>query len=148
MGLLKFETVADAEKEWRWPSFSPSEMACKGSGKVYVESVLLDMLERLRARVRAVPGYEEAKLPVSSGYRSPEHNAKVSGTGLTGPHTTGGAVDLSVSGALGMVVLKIACTMPFQGIGLSQKGPHGSRFIHLDVLPNGPNCPRPWIWSY
>lgn len=148
MGMLEFETVDEAKGSWMWPNFTAAEMACKGTGKIKVHSVLLDKLEQLRAAVRAVPGYEEAVLPVSSGYRSPEHNAKVSSTGEAGPHTTGLAVDLTCSGALALLVVKMALGLKFTGVGISQKGPHGSRFVHLDLLQDGPGCPRPWLWGY
>lgn len=140
--------LEEARGRWQWPSFSPAEMACKGSGRVFVHSALLDKLEQLRAAVRAVPGFEQAVLPVTSGYRSPEYNAKVSSTGADGPHTTGLAVDLQCSGQLAYLVVKCAIALKFSGIGVSQKGPHEKRFIHLDLLPHGPNSPRPWLWTY
>jgi uncharacterized protein YcbK (DUF882 family) len=86
-------------------------------------------------------------LHVTSAARCPEYNAKVSGTGKTGPHTTGRAIDFGVSGHDAHRLLVLAASMPdFTGIGVNQKG--DSRFIHLDDLPNKPGKPRPWIWSY
>ena len=39
---------------------------------------------------------ELGPLKITSGYRCSEHNASISKTGPTGPHTTGAAVDLAV----------------------------------------------------
>jgi len=35
---------------WRWASFSPREIACKGTGKVLVNEAALDKLQALRDR--------------------------------------------------------------------------------------------------
>lgn len=85
-------------------------------------------------------------LVVSSGYRCPDHNVKVSSTGRTGPHTTGHAADLLVDRGDAFRLLKIALAMRFTGIGFQQKGV--GRFIHLDDLPNLIGQPRPTIWTY
>jgi len=86
-------------------------------------------------------------LPVSSGARCPSHNAAVSKTGRTGPHTTGRAIDLAVSHGQAFEVLSVALKSGFfTGIGINQKG--GGRFIHLDDLPNVSGQPRPTLWSY
>ena len=87
-------------------------------------------------------------LIVSSGYRSPAYNAKVSSTGRAGPHTTGRAVDLKVKGLQAWQVIYHAQRLGFTGIGVKQHGGHGTRFIHLDDLPRTKSRPRPWIWSY
>jgi zinc D-Ala-D-Ala carboxypeptidase len=101
----------------------------------------MDKLQQLREAV----GFP---LPISSGYRCPDHNAKVSSTGKTGPHTTGKAADPRMSGEKAFKVMAEACQLGFTGIGLSQKGAHESRFVHVDTLENGPGCPRPTVWSY
>lgn len=87
-------------------------------------------------------------LPVISGARCSTYNSQVSSTGATGPHTTGRAIDFAVSGELAFRLVKALTKCGMTGIGVSQKGPHASRFIHADDLPNGPGCPRPFVWSY
>lgn len=82
-------------------------------------------------------------LVITSGYRSPEYNKKVSSTGTTGPHTTGKAADIAVRGQKAHTLLKHALELGFTGIGISQKGQ--SRFIHLDTIEG---TMRPWVWSY
>jgi len=83
---------------------------------------------------------------ISSGYRCPSHNAKVSSTGTTGPHTTGKASDLQVDRSDAYLLLGLAYARGFTGIGINQKG--SGRFIHLDTLREAPGQPRPTLWSY
>jgi uncharacterized protein YcbK (DUF882 family) len=100
---------------------------------------LVYLLDRLR-EVYGKP------LIVTSGYRCPQHNQRVSSTGPSGPHTTGLAVDLGVSGREAVTVLRLALSLGFTGIGVQQKG--GGRFLHLDMVPDSHGHKRPWIWSY
>jgi len=81
-------------------------------------------------------------MKVTSGYRCPTHNAAVSSTGLTGPHTTGKAIDIAVDRAEAMALIKIAMEKGVRGLGVNQKG--NARFIHLDMIEDG----RPTVWSY
>ena len=83
-------------------------------------------------------------MSLSSAYRCPDHNDAVSSTGRNGPHTIG-AADVKVSGAKAKELLMAACDAGATGIGVSQKGPHAARFIHIDRLEGDS---RPWIWSY
>lgn len=121
--------------------FKPYEFECScgcGGGMNEMDNGFLVRLDRLRA----LCGFP---IILSSAYRCPEYNNEVSSTGLDGPHTTGKAVDILVSGHKAHKVLQIAAELGFQGIGVSQKGDHGSRFIHLDMLSDDL---RPWVWSY
>lgn len=123
-----------------WRYFTVSEFACKcGRCQNLIDHQFITELDELRHRYGA-------PLTISSGYRCPDHNAKVSSTGRTGPHTTGRAADLLVDRGNAYKLLKIALEMGFTGIGVQQKG--GGRFLHLDNLPNAPGQPRPTIWSY
>lgn len=99
----------------------------------------MDKVEQLRVSV----GFA---LPVSSAARCPTHNARVSSTGRTGPHTTGRAIDLVVDRKKAYMVLAAALKMGFTGIGVQQKGT--GRFIHIDDLPDAEGQPRPTTWSY
>lgn len=126
---------------WKW--FTLEEFKCKGvdccGGENRIDPAFVDKLDALRDRI----GFP---LPVNSGYRCPLHNARVSTTGASGPHTTGHAVDLEVDRGKAYAVLKEAPALGFTGIGVAQKG--ASRYIHLDDLPNAPGQPRPTCWSY
>jgi uncharacterized protein YcbK (DUF882 family) len=119
--------------------FDRNEFACKHCGTNLIHDDFIELLDELREQC----GFA---LRVTSGYRCPEHNSKVSSTGLTGPHTSGRAVDFGVRGDRAYKVLELALRMGFTGIGLNQKG--DSRFVHLDDLPNAPGQPRPVCWSY
>ena len=123
------------------PHFTREELACKcGCGRMEIPQPSIDRLERVRVRC----GFP---FPITSADRCPQHNAKVSGTGTTGPHTKG-AFDVGVHGNQAITVVRIALEEGFTGIGISQKGPQGQRFVHLDDLPDAPGQPRPWMWSY
>ncbi len=104
-----------------------------------------DFMEKVET-LRAVYG---KPMRVTSAARCPAHNDLVSSTGRTGPHTTGRAIDIGVSGADAHQLLRVAMRFGnFTGIGVSQKGAHEKRFLHLDDLPNAPGQPRPTLWSY
>lgn len=115
--------------------FPKHELVCRCGCGMLPEQSFMDKIETLRIAA----GF---KFPVSSAARCPAHNNKVSGTGLTGPHTTGRAIDIAVSRAQAYRLLVLALAAGFSGIGVSQKG--SSRFIHLDDLIVG----RPSVWSY
>ena len=118
------------------PHFTTEELMCKCGCGMLPHQSFMDKVEALRVKV----GFP---LPVSSAARCAKHNALVSNTGSTGPHTTGRAIDLRVDRKNAYIVLKTALEMGcFTGIGIQQKG--GGRFIHLDDLTEG----RPTIWSY
>ena len=121
--------------------FKLSEFTCKcGCGQNKMDPAFLFELDELRHRC----GFP---FVITSGYRCPSHNAKVSGTGRTGPQTTGHAADIAVSHSSAVEVLRQAMNLgKFTGFGVQQKG--GGRFIHLDDLPNAVGQPRPTAWSY
>ena len=124
--------------------FAPAEFDspdAPGSGGLLMDAGFMKKVNTLR-NILAAP------LTVSSGYRTPEHNKQVSETGATGPHTTGRAVDFLVEGELAYKLIGLAFSCGFTGIGVSQKGPHGRRFVHLDDLTAADGFPRPRVWSY
>ena len=41
------------EKLWRWPNFSPEEIACRGDGTIRINEPALDKLQALRDRLGA-----------------------------------------------------------------------------------------------
>jgi zinc D-Ala-D-Ala carboxypeptidase len=123
---------------WRWPHINPrTEWASKDSGRILVVTETLDRLEALRAKLGR-------PIIINSGYRTPEHNAKVATTGRTGPHTTGRAADIKVHGGRERhEVVTAALAVGFTGIGV------GETIVHVDDVPIGwKQIPRPAIWSY
>ena len=119
--------------------FTRDELQCHcGCGGCQMDERFLERLEALRQAFGA-------PLRLSSAWRCPDYNERISATGRTGPHTTGHAVDVLISGKDAYRLIHLALSLGFTGIGISQHGPHEKRFIHLDDLTDGP---RPWVWSY
>jgi uncharacterized protein YcbK (DUF882 family) len=127
--------------DWRKVDhFQAGEFACRcGCGLEGIQPALVFKLDELRE------AYGKP-LIITSGYRCQHHNMSVSTTGPTGPHTTGLAADIGVSGRDAVVVLRLALQAGFTGIGVQQK--NGGRFLHLDLIPDSFGAKRPWIWSY
>lgn len=123
-----------------WANFTRDEFRCRcGNCENKIADSFIDKLQDLREAL----GFP---LKITSGYRCPAHNAKVSGTGRNGPHTTGHAADISVSREQAFKLVSMAAISGFTGIGVAQKG--ASRYIHLDDLSGTGGQPRPTIWSY
>lgn len=121
------------------PHFTGDELSCRCGCGMLPEQDFMEKVETLRVLYGA-------PLHVTSAARCPEYNAKVSGTGATGPHTTGRAIDFGISGHDAYRLLSLAMSMPdFTGIGVQQKGPHVSRFLHFDDLTNNGHSR---LWSY
>lgn len=141
--IVTFDTVTDITPGfWRWPHFSPQEWACRGTGKVGVVPEFMDELETVRAMYGA-------PLPISSGYRSPEHNEEVSATQSTdGAHTLALAADFLIHGTDALHLLALLLARGWQGIGIGQKGPVEKRILHADMAPAKDGAPRPWLWTY
>lgn len=125
LGASSPSSSQESSATYKWKHFSKEEMECSHCGKCHMDSGFMRSLDALR-EVFGGP------LRVSSGYRCPEYNKEVSHTGLDGPHTTGKAVDILVAGKDARKLISLADEFP--GLGVSQKGDWGSRFIHLDQL--------------
>jgi uncharacterized protein YcbK (DUF882 family) len=118
--------------------FKNKELVCHcDCGQQHMKIGFMSLLESLRM------AYDRPMI-VTSAYRCSAHNADVSTTGRFGPHTTGQAIDIAVSGRNAHRLLSLALQFGFTGIGIQQRG--DNRFIHLDNLML--DHPRPWIWSY
>lgn len=137
---VRHYTEIQPETWQSWPHFTPKEMACRKTGRLMIDPDFMDRLEELRA----LCGFP---LIIGSGYRSPEHNVEVSDTGLDGAHTTGRAADIQVYGDHAFTVIAHAIGLGIRRIGIAQKGPLASRFIHLDIVTD-PAFPSPRVWSY
>ena len=122
------------------PNFSTAEMACSHCQKADMDDEFMRVLQSIRDEI-------QRPLKITSGFRCEKHNAKVSSTGKNGPHTFGKAADVLISGADAMRLYDIARKHGVSGIGMSQKGVHSKRFVHLDTL-TPEEGPRPTIWTY
>lgn len=124
-----------------WPYFPQSEFDRIGSDLSKMDPDFMEKLVDLREKLGR-------PMRVNSAYRTPEHNNRVSGSGLNGPHTTGRAVDIGIAGKGAYELVMLAMIMGFTGIGIKQHGPWGGRYIHLDDLANSETRPREALWSY
>jgi uncharacterized protein YcbK (DUF882 family) len=103
-------------------NFKESEFACKGKGTLPAQGIdpkLLALLEDIRTHFGA-------PIKINSGYRSPEHNAKVGGA-KGSYHVKGMAADIVVRGVPAKVVYNYLAGMHTGGVGKY------SRFTHVDV---------------
>ena len=116
---------------WRWSSFSPREIACKGTGKVLVNHDALDKLQELRNRLRK-------PLILTSAYRSPEHNRRVGGA-KNSNHMQGIAFDVRMDNHDPHEFEAAARAVGFTGFGYYVK----SGFMHIDIGPSR-SWGHPW----
>ena len=118
--------------------FTDTELHCSHCQQNKVDGYFMEKIEALR---------ESLGFPfiVTSAYRCPKHPIEAPKK-LSGAHSTGQAMDLSVHGENAYKLVYGALRAGFTGIGVNQKG--DSRFIHLDNIKSSKDRPRPWIWSY
>lgn len=107
------------DHKWRWPSFSPHEIACRHCGAVRVDEAALGALQRLRD-ILGRP------VILTSAYRCPAHNAMIGGAPLSA-HKLGIAFDISLNGHDRHAVLAAAQQAGFGSFGLYQT------FLHVDT---------------
>ena len=123
-----------------WEYFSVDELKCKGTDECNMDEGFMERLVTLRHKFNK-------PMVISSGYRSSSYNQVIGGA-RNSPHLYGKAVDVLVSGKAAHKLIGLAIQHGFTGIGVSQRGSHESRFLHLDTMDNSDIHPRPWIWSY
>lgn len=115
--------------------FLPEETQCKcGCGG--------DITDGFRNTLNCIRSTVGRPLKLSSGFRCTEYDKSIGGHGV---HPTGMAADVLCSGVTAFEMMKAASANGVQGFGISQKGPHGYRYIHIDMTKGKT---RPWIWSY
>lgn len=109
---------------WRWPSFSPREIASKGEGELMVNEAAMDKLQALRNRL-GVP------LLLTSAYRSQAHNRRVGGAKAS-KHLEGIAFDVRMENHDPHEFEAAARAVGFTGFGYYPK----SGFMHVDTGPS------------
>ena len=127
-------------------NFSVNEMKCHcGCGEDSMDMDFMDVLQGIREDMNR-------PLKISSAVRCAKHNSKVSSTGKNGPHVprTEGtkAADILVSGADALRLIDTARKHGISGVGISQRGDHAKRFVHIDTLSADDGHPRPTVWTY
>ncbi|WP_209426672.1 D-Ala-D-Ala carboxypeptidase family metallohydrolase [Pararhodobacter sp. SW119] len=111
------------ESGWRWPNFSPAEIACRGTGKLLINAPALDKLQALRDRLGK-------PLIVRSAYRSPEHNRAVGGA-TRSKHLDGTAFDIAMANHDPVAFEAAAREVGFLGFAFYPR----SGFMHIDLGP-------------
>jgi len=133
--------------DWNdFPNFGEKEFACQcGCGVSAIQEPALQTFQDLRTSYNR-------PLTVSSGYRCvahPEEARKVDNGGRPGSHFSGFAADFAVAGEDAIDLLRLMLNDPrVTGIGIQQRGPWNSRFLHCDILPEGGDIARPALWTY
>lgn len=110
-------------REWRWPNFSPQEIASKGEGELLVDPPSMDKLQALRSTLGK-------PLLITSAYRSAAHNARVKGA-KNSQHRLGKAFDVMMTNQDPAAFERAARAVGFTGIGHYPK----SGFMHIDTGP-------------
>lgn len=119
-----YKSWRDVPKEnWRWPNFSPEEIACRGDGTILVNAAAMDALQALRAKLGK-------PLMLNSAYRSPAYNKKVGGASHS-QHLLGKAFDVSMENHIPADFEIAAASVGFQGFGHYPK----QNFMHVDIGP-------------
>jgi hypothetical protein len=109
------------KSEWRWPSFSPEELACRGTGNLMIDPRAMDKLQALRTKLGK-------PMIVNSGYRSPKHNKAVGGASNS-MHMQGIAFDVRMDNHDPETYIAAALAVGFKGIGTYPK----QNFVHVDA---------------
>ena len=122
--------------------FSEEEFACSHTGNVKMNPDFVSVLEMVREKYGK-------PMKLSSAFRDATHpvEARKGDRAGTGDHCRGVAVDVLVSGAEALELIKIAQECGIDRIGIQQKGSHSSRFVHLGISDSTAGK-GPAIWSY
>lgn len=105
---------------WRWPNFTPAELASPDTGEALMDERTMDMLQALRIAWGR-------PMAISSGYRTAAHNARVGGRDGS-MHLLGKAVDIFALAAEQPRLISLALTIGFRGFGIyPERG-----FVHID----------------
>lgn len=104
---------------WRWPNFTPQEIASNGNGSVLINPNAMDKLQYAR---------ELAKKPffINSAYRDEQYNAMVGGVPRS-YHLEGRAFDISLRNFSKSELIAILTEAGFTGLGVRYHS-----FVHAD----------------
>lgn len=109
---------------WRWPNFTPEELACKGSRRLLIHPPSLDLLQKLRTEI-------DRPFRIHSAYRSPAYNAQVGGA-KGSMHLQARAYDVGMAGHHPHEFAEAARRIGFRGFGWYYR----QGFLHIDTGPS------------
>lgn len=122
-----------------WPYFNPrvdKMLTCScGCGRMEMKDEFMNQIVLIREAV-GIP------FRITSGFRCPTHNARVSSTGEAGPHTWGRALDIAADSRMKSLIQTAASGIGFNRFGIAKT------FIHLDDLTEDDGFPEHVIWTY
>jgi uncharacterized protein YcbK (DUF882 family) len=104
---------------WRWPSFTPREIASKGDGSLLLVPEAMDRLQSAREI------YDQSML-ITSAYRDPIHNARVGGAPRS-MHKRGIAFDIALQRRPKQPLIRALEIAGFAGLGVRYR-----TFVHAD----------------
>ena len=116
-------------EEWRWPNFSPREIACRaprgapGYGKLAIDEDAMDKLQALRNALGR-------PMIINSAYRPPEYNRLIGGA-KNSYHMRAVAFDVSMANQEPGRFETVARRNGFTGFGFYRR----NGFIHIDTGP-------------
>ena len=105
---------------WRWPSFTPREIASKGDGSLLLVPEAMDRLQSAREI------YDQSML-ITSAYRDPIHNARVGGAPRS-MHKRGIAFDIALQRRPKQPLIQALEIAGFAGLGVRYR-----TFVHADL---------------
>lgn len=114
-------------EHWRWPNFTPAELACKGTGQVMIDTDAMDKLQALRDLLGQ-------PMHLNSAYRSKKHNKAVGGASRS-YHLLARAFDTTMENHDPVRFVELARKVGFAGVGYYPPKNGGYNFIHLDTGP-------------
>jgi len=124
----------------KWKHFDPAvdiKLVCScGCGRMEMQDSFMKKLVNIREIV-------DMPFMVTSGFRCPAYNNEVSSTGFRGPHTTGRAIDIAVTGSrMRYLIIKTAMKIGINRIGIAKT------FVHLDDLTFFDGFDEEVAWPY
>ena len=118
-------------------NFSLKEFDCKGNCKECKDGcdmpsdVYMNIIKLVK-QLQFLRDYTGRAIPINSGYRSPEHNAKVGGS-QTSQHLLGKAADITIEGLKPTEVYRIIENLIDMGEMLQGGLGLYDTFVHYDI---------------
>lgn len=126
---------------WRWPNFTPEEMASNGNGEVRIVISALDMLQAVRTKW-------DRPLIINSAYRDMAYNLKIGST-RGSQHPKGTAFDIRTrkwSWEDIYAFKELAYDVGFKGFGGYNTKKGKPKFIHIDARSYSAKWGKSWAW--